>query len=347
MSANRQYFVYRDGQKSGPFSACELKKLKEQHELRPEDLIWTAGMTSSVPAANVEGLYRPARVPAAPPLPCPTGVVPSCGVGGPPPPRIPPPPTPPPLPLDSLRRSRFNVLAKKTAVLGKRAFYEACITAQAILLQTSDLLRHLASKARPADRQPLAVPMDRATRVRARVGCIILLLAALMLVDARTQTYRGVKPETSQAGTSAATPSNDEQQHGTGSLVNGTKTPGNAGGRQPEREEAGKLVAGREAGQSTLGMRVPVGASSIALSRYSRPRALVPAANTVLLPSLVVQPVRTMKLKRNTLGDRRSCRPRRRNGGPCETTRIKLQAIWAMGLQYIPADRSPFRGGGY
>lgn len=55
----QQWFVQRQGEKTGPYSSRELKQLVEQGELHPEDLVWCAEISDWVPAARVRGLFVP------------------------------------------------------------------------------------------------------------------------------------------------------------------------------------------------------------------------------------------------------------------------------------------------
>jgi hypothetical protein len=343
----KPYHVFRNGSEFGPFSASELRELKERGQLRPDDLIWTPGMAGSVPAANVGGLYRPAGAPVASPQSCPAGVVPQRSVAIAWPPRVVPPPAPLPTAANSVWRPRVHALANKTAALGKRAFYEACITAQAILLQTSDFLRYLASKARPADRQPLAIAIDPATRLRARVGGTILLLAALMLIDSESQTRPAVEQESNLAKTSADAPANDEQWHDAETLVDGSKTSGNTAEQRSEAEKTETSVERKQSRQSTLGIRVPVHSSGSSVSRY--PQRWPGAGRQYGSPSLRAQRAgsdydaqtdyaRQQAIVRAQEAQRRAER----------NYRSQISGyMGAQGLQYIPADRSPYRSGGY
>jgi hypothetical protein len=336
----KPYHVFRKGSEFGPFSATELRALKERDQLRPDDLIWTPGMAGSVPAANVGGLYRPACVPAAPSQPCPAGVVPQRSVAIAWPPRIVPPPSPPPAAANAVWRSRVRALATRTAVLGKRAFYEACITAQAILLQTSDFLRYLASKACPANRQPLAIAIDPATRLRARVGGIILLLVALMLIDSETQTRPAFMQESNLATTSAGTPANDEQRYDAGTLVDGSKTSGNTAGPWFGGEETERPVERKQSRQSTLGIRVPVHSSGSSVSRY--PQRWPGAGRQYGSPALRDRRASSDYDAQAIMAGVEAQQRAERN------LRNQISGyMGAQGLQYIPADRSPYRSGGY
>jgi hypothetical protein len=336
----KPYHVFRKGSEFGPFSATELKSLKERGQLRPDDLIWTPGMAGSVPAANVGGLYRPAWAPVAPSQPCSTDVVPPRSVAIAWPPRVVPPPSPSPAAANSVWRPRVRALARRTAALGKRAFYEACITAQAILLLTSDFLRYFASKARPVDRQPLAIAIDSATRLRARVGGVILLLASLMLIGSKAQTGPDVEQEDNLAETSADAPANDEQRHDTGTLADGSKTSGNTAGQWFGGDETEKSVAKKQSRQSTLGIRVPVRSSGSSVSRY--PQRWPSAGRQYGSPSLRDPRAGSGYDAQAIMAAEEAKRRAERN------YRSQISGyMGAQGLQYIPADRSPYRSGGY
>lgn len=55
------------GQRHGPISSGELKRLADSGELSPTDLIWKEGLANWMPASNVKGLF--AATVAPPPLP--------------------------------------------------------------------------------------------------------------------------------------------------------------------------------------------------------------------------------------------------------------------------------------
>ncbi len=55
-----QWHVTRDEKKSGPFSSTALRRLAVSGKLLPSDEIWKEGMTKSVPASNLKGLFSDA-----------------------------------------------------------------------------------------------------------------------------------------------------------------------------------------------------------------------------------------------------------------------------------------------
>jgi len=55
-----QWQVTRDEKKSGPFSSTALRRLAVSGKLLPSDQIWKEGMTKSVPASNLKGLFSDA-----------------------------------------------------------------------------------------------------------------------------------------------------------------------------------------------------------------------------------------------------------------------------------------------
>ncbi|MBX9625228.1 MAG: GYF domain-containing protein [Gemmataceae bacterium] len=61
------YYYSRDGERAGPVSVGELRRLIDDGEVGREDLVWKEGMPDWTPAARVEGLLAPAAGP--PPLP--------------------------------------------------------------------------------------------------------------------------------------------------------------------------------------------------------------------------------------------------------------------------------------
>jgi hypothetical protein len=62
-----QWYFARDGAKSGPFSAAQLKELAASGRIRPQDPVWKEGMGRRVPAAKVGNLFpdRPTKAPPA------------------------------------------------------------------------------------------------------------------------------------------------------------------------------------------------------------------------------------------------------------------------------------------
>jgi hypothetical protein len=270
--SDRQYFFYRNGREFGPFSAVELKRLKEQSELRPEDLVWTSGMTGSVPAADVRGLFLPACASAVPSVPCPVVVAQSQGAVTPPPPLSIS--APPALrPTASVWKLRARAFAAEAAALGKRACYEACVTAQAILLQTCDLLGYLVSKTCPSDQPPPAVYTHPATRFRAAVGGVVggtvLMLGMLALIGFQQQRHSAAKGETKLVKTSAGARSDNGRSDEGESRMARTETSTDSAGQQPAGEKTAKSSETRKFGQSDQGVRVPFRAPGAKSSRYS------------------------------------------------------------------------------
>ncbi len=56
-SVSQGWYVARDGQQEGPFDWPVLQKLAADHELKPDDLIWTEGAADWVPASSVNDLF--------------------------------------------------------------------------------------------------------------------------------------------------------------------------------------------------------------------------------------------------------------------------------------------------
>jgi TM2 domain-containing membrane protein YozV len=68
-----EWFYAHDGERHGPVPVEQIKDMAAGGQLRPDDLVWQAGMETWQPARKVPGLLPPASMP--PPIP----------VGGPPP----------------------------------------------------------------------------------------------------------------------------------------------------------------------------------------------------------------------------------------------------------------------
>jgi TM2 domain-containing membrane protein YozV len=68
-----EWFYSHDGERHGPVPVEQIKDMAAGGQLRPDDLVWQAGMETWQPARKVPGLLPPASMP--PPIP----------VGGPPP----------------------------------------------------------------------------------------------------------------------------------------------------------------------------------------------------------------------------------------------------------------------
>jgi hypothetical protein len=54
------WYIYKDGQKHGPFSFDQLMEAAHSGKLRPEDMVWGSGMDNWTRAIEVEGLNPPA-----------------------------------------------------------------------------------------------------------------------------------------------------------------------------------------------------------------------------------------------------------------------------------------------
>ena len=72
MAGDWHYSV--SGQRHGPISSSELKRLADNGQLSPTDLIWKEGLTNWMPASSVKGLFTATAAP--PPLP-PAGQLPT------------------------------------------------------------------------------------------------------------------------------------------------------------------------------------------------------------------------------------------------------------------------------
>lgn len=74
-----EWYVGKNGQQSGPFTAQQLKQMAIAGQLSPTDLLWKDGMSEWLPCSSVKGLFvesaatasaipaRPVSRPAAPP----------------------------------------------------------------------------------------------------------------------------------------------------------------------------------------------------------------------------------------------------------------------------------------
>jgi TM2 domain-containing membrane protein YozV len=64
-----EWFFAHGSDRRGPVSEDEIKALAADGRLRPDDLVWQAGMEAWTPAVNVPGLLPPTGPGAPPPLP--------------------------------------------------------------------------------------------------------------------------------------------------------------------------------------------------------------------------------------------------------------------------------------
>lgn len=97
------WYVGRNGEKSGPFSPDQLRRMAATGQLSPTDLVWKQGMTDWAQASTIRGLFPQGAAPQAggaapPPRPGPGGPAvapPGRRIGSPPvrPPSPPPPGT--------------------------------------------------------------------------------------------------------------------------------------------------------------------------------------------------------------------------------------------------------------
>jgi TM2 domain-containing membrane protein YozV len=62
---SQEWYYSIDGDRQGPITGAELKKLAEAGTLKSADLVWKDGMTDWVPAKSIKGLFGAAG-PAAP-----------------------------------------------------------------------------------------------------------------------------------------------------------------------------------------------------------------------------------------------------------------------------------------
>ncbi len=80
-----QWYVGRDGQKSGPYSPDQMRQMAASGQLQPADVVWKKGMADWVPATQVPGLLPPAVAPASGPARRRAGAPPAPRSGGQPP----------------------------------------------------------------------------------------------------------------------------------------------------------------------------------------------------------------------------------------------------------------------
>ncbi len=69
---DKQWHYTRGGNKSGPVSAVQLKRLATSGEFSPTDMVWTEGMAAWAPAGSMKGLFSsitPIAHGTPPPLP--------------------------------------------------------------------------------------------------------------------------------------------------------------------------------------------------------------------------------------------------------------------------------------
>ncbi|HVK07987.1 MAG TPA: GYF domain-containing protein [Gemmataceae bacterium] len=78
---SQEWYYSVDGDRQGPVTAADLKKLADAGTLKPADLVWKDGMTDWAPAKSVKGLFgggsaggsaapaKPEEAPAAAPAP--------------------------------------------------------------------------------------------------------------------------------------------------------------------------------------------------------------------------------------------------------------------------------------
>jgi len=65
----QEWFYAVDGDRQGPVSAAELKKLADAGNLKAGDLVWKEGMADWAPAKSIKGLFTAAATPATAPAP--------------------------------------------------------------------------------------------------------------------------------------------------------------------------------------------------------------------------------------------------------------------------------------
>jgi hypothetical protein len=66
-SMNDKWYIGRDEEEYGPFTAAQLKELGTTGQVRPTDTIWREGMADPLPATKVKGLLPAAEAPAETP----------------------------------------------------------------------------------------------------------------------------------------------------------------------------------------------------------------------------------------------------------------------------------------
>lgn len=63
-----EWFYVHDGHRVGPVQASVLKELASNGSLRPTDPVWRSGLSWSLPASHIKGLFQ-SDLPTPPPLP--------------------------------------------------------------------------------------------------------------------------------------------------------------------------------------------------------------------------------------------------------------------------------------
>lgn len=66
-----EWFYARNGQKHGPISPADLKRMATSGDLLPTDLLWKKGMPQWVPASSARGLFSADQPPPMPMSPGP------------------------------------------------------------------------------------------------------------------------------------------------------------------------------------------------------------------------------------------------------------------------------------
>lgn len=61
------WYIGKNGGRSGPFTSSQVRDKAAQGELRPEDMLWKEGMANWVVASSIKGLFPTSPFPAPPP----------------------------------------------------------------------------------------------------------------------------------------------------------------------------------------------------------------------------------------------------------------------------------------
>lgn len=113
------WYCTRSGERSGPFSATELKTLADEGKLQPADLLWKEGMSAWAPASSARGLFPAPSRPEPPPAPAAMPLTPE------------PPPAPRPAPIavsppdQPIHSQAGEVPPPAAAVPAKQWWYES------------------------------------------------------------------------------------------------------------------------------------------------------------------------------------------------------------------------------
>lgn len=67
--AEKQLFLYKDGQQMGPYPMSRITQMLSQNQIAPTDWAWTEGMTTWESLSTITGIALPPSLPPRPPSP--------------------------------------------------------------------------------------------------------------------------------------------------------------------------------------------------------------------------------------------------------------------------------------